>query len=170
MLHKEVCASDSDAEIWAGYESWVSPETTVIYPQELGAKDIALRADRMLLTRNGIFGNAIALIKDYDYAMSSEVFCLSIKNEFVDVHYLETFLNSSIGRMLCDKYKIGAIMGSLSQEAVKALPIPLPDAKVRHRIASRASSILAEARKLKADATAALDAAKRKIEVRIVDV
>ena len=30
------------------------------------------------------------------------------------------------------------------------------------------SSIRAEARKLKADATAALDAAKRKIEVRIV--
>ena len=93
---------------------------------------------------------------------------MSIKNELVDVHYLETFVNSSIGRMLCDKYKIGAIMGSLSQEAVKALPIPLPDAKVQHRIASRASSIRAEARKLKADATAALDAAKRRIEARIV--
>ncbi len=137
--------------------------------QEVGAKDIALRAGRMLLTRKGTFGNAIALNEDYDYAISSEVFCLSIKNELVDVHYLETFVNSSIGRMLCDKYKIGAIMGSLSQEAVKALPIPLPDAKVQHRIASRASSIRAEARKLKADATAALDAAKRKIESRIVE-
>lgn len=137
--------------------------------QELGAKDIALRAGRMLLTRKGTFGNAIALSEDYDYAISSEVFCLSIKNELVDVHYLETFVNSSIGRMLCDKYKIGAIMGSLSQEAVKALPIPLPDAKVQHRIASRASFIRAEARKLKADATAALDAAKRMIELRIIE-
>ena len=36
------------------------------------------------------------------------------------------------------------------------------------RIASMASSIRAEARKLKADATAALEAAKRKIEARIV--
>lgn len=136
--------------------------------RELGAKDIALRAGRMLLTRKGTFGNAIALSEDYDYAISSEVFCLSIKNELVDVHYLETFVNSSIGRMLCDKYKIGTIMGSLSQEAVKALPIPLPDAKVRHRIASRASSIRTEARKLKADATAALDAAKRKIEMQVM--
>ena len=136
--------------------------------RELGAKDIALRAGRMLLTRKGTFGNAIALSEDYDYAISSEVFCLSIKNELVDVHYLETFVNSSIGRMLCDKYKIGTIMGSLSQEAVKALPIPLPDAKVQHRIASRASSIRTEARKLKADATAALDAAKRKIEEMVV--
>ena len=137
--------------------------------RELGAKDIALRAGRMLLTRKGTFGNAIALSEDYDYAISSEVFCLSIKNELVDVHYLETFVNSSIGRMLCDKYKIGTIMGSLSQEAVKALPIPLPDAKVQHRIASRASSIRTEARKLKADATAALDAVKRKIEAMIIE-
>ena len=136
--------------------------------RELGAKDIALRAGRMLLTRKGTFGNAIALSEDYDYAISSEVFCLSIKNELVDVHYLETFVNSSIGRMLCDKYKIGTIMGSLSQEAVKALPIPLPDAKVQHRIASRASSIRTEARKLKADATAALNAAKRKIEEELI--
>ena len=139
-----------------------------IDPQELGAKDIALRAGRMLLTRKGTFGNAIALSEDYDYAISSEVFCLSIKNELVDVHYLETFVNSSIGRMLCDKYKIGAIMGSLSQEAVKALPIPFPDAKVQHRIASTASSIRAEARKLKADAAASLDAAKRKIEMQVL--
>ena len=136
--------------------------------QEVGAKDIALRAGRMLLTRKGTFGNAIALGEDYDYVISSEVFCLSIKNELVDVHYLETFVNSSVGRMLCDKYKIGAIMGSLSQEAVKALPIPLPDAKVQHRIASRASSIRAEARKLKADATVALEVAKRKIEAGII--
>lgn len=39
---------------------------------------------------------------------------------------------------------------------------------VQDRIASTASSIRAEARKLKADATAALDAAKRRIEARIV--
>ena len=37
-------------------------------------------------------------------------------------------------------------------------------AKVHHSIASRASSIRTEARKLKADATAALDAVERKIE------
>ena len=60
-------------------------------------------------------------------------------------------------------------MGSLSQEAVKALSIAILDAKVLHRVASRVSSIRAEARKLKADATAVLNAAKRKIEKQIVD-
>ena len=30
VLHKEVCASDSDAGIWAGYASSATPETTMI--------------------------------------------------------------------------------------------------------------------------------------------
>ena len=52
----------------------------------------------------------------------------------------------------------------------KAISIPIPPRPVQDRIASTASSIRAEARKLKADATAALDAAKRKIEAKIVEV
>jgi hypothetical protein len=39
---------------------------------------------------------------------------------------------------------------------------------VQDRIASTASSIRAEARKLKADATAALDVVKRKVEEKIM--
>ena len=45
----------------------------------------------------------------------------------------------------------------------------IPSRSVQDRIASTASSIRAEARKLKADATAALDAAKRKTENRLVN-
>lgn len=45
-----------------------------------------------------------------------------------------------------------------------------PPRSVQDRIASTASSIRAEARKLKADATVALNAAKRKIEAKIVRV
>ena len=46
----------------------------------------------------------------------------------------------------------------------KAISIPIPPRLVQDRIASTASSIRADARKLKADATASLDAAKRKIK------
>ena len=52
----------------------------------------------------------------------------------------------------------------------KAISIPIPPRPVQDRIASTASSIRAEARKLKADATAALEAAKMGIEMRIVEV
>lgn len=51
----------------------------------------------------------------------------------------------------------------------KAISIPIPPRTVQDRIASTASSIRAEAHKLKADATAALDAAKGGIESRIVE-
>ncbi len=51
----------------------------------------------------------------------------------------------------------------------KAISIPGLSRPVQDCVASTALSIRAEARKLKADATAALDAAKRKIEARIVE-
>ena len=51
----------------------------------------------------------------------------------------------------------------------KAISIPIPPRSVQDRIASAASSIRAEARKLKADAIAALDAAKIVIERRLVE-
>ena len=62
----------------------------------------------------------------------------------------------------------GNTLPRVQLEDVLSLPVPIPSRPVQDRIASAASSIRAEARKLKADATAALDAAKLKIESRIV--
>lgn len=53
-------------------------------------------------------------------------------------------------------------------EDVLSLLVPTPPHTVQDCITSKASSIRAEARKLKAEAIAALDAAKRKIEVRVM--
>ena len=50
----------------------------------------------------------------------------------------------------------------------KSISIPIPPRFVQDRIASTALSIRAEARKLKADATAALEVAKRKIEEELM--
>ena len=58
---------------------------------------------------------------------------------------------------------------NINAQEYRGMTIPVPPLTVQKRIASTASSIRAEARKLKADATAALDAAKRKIEKQIVD-
>ena len=46
---------------------------------------------------------------------------------------------------------------------------PRDEAAAQDRIASRASSIRAETRNLKADAAAALDAAKRRIDIQILN-
>ena len=57
---------------------------------------------------------------------------------------------------------------NINAQEYRGMTIPVPPLTVQKRIASTASSIRAEARKLKADATAALEAAKRKIEAGIV--
>ena len=84
-------------------------------------KQIQLKKGNILLTRKGTFGNALCLIDDYDYIISSEIFNLNIKQEEVNSKYLEILLNSSIGQIQFDRNKIGAIMGSLSQEVVKKI-------------------------------------------------
>ena len=50
----------------------------------------------------------------------------------------------------------------------KAISIPISPRPVQDRVASTASSIRAAARKQKVDATTALDAAKRKIEMQVM--
>ncbi len=89
------------------------------------SKNIKLKSGNLLLTRKGTFGNALSLKSDNDYLISSEVFYLDIKKELVSSDYLEIVLNSRYGQLQFDKNKIGAIMGSLSQEAVKQTLIPL---------------------------------------------
>ena len=59
---------------------------------------------------------------------------------------------------------------NINAQEYRGMTIPVPPLTVQKRIASKASSIRAEARKLKADATAALESAKRKIEAKIVKV
>ena len=97
-------------------------------------KKIQLKKGNLLITRKGTFGNSIALKEDLNYIISSEVFYIEIKQELVDAKYLEIFLNSFIGQSQFDRVKIGAIMGSLSQEAIKKLKIPLPSIQKQYEI------------------------------------
>jgi restriction endonuclease S subunit len=98
------------------------------------SKNIQLKKGNILLTRKGTFGNAIALEQDYDYVISSEVFYLELKDNSINPKFLEIFFNSKIGQAQFDKNKIGAIMGSLSQEAIRDLKIPFPATDVQNEI------------------------------------
>lgn len=82
--------------------------------------------------------------------------------------YVSTYMQSSIFRGLIFRHLGGTNINNVSLEMLNKLPLILPDSATQKRIASKASSIRAEARKLKADATAALDAAKRGVENELV--
>jgi Type I restriction modification DNA specificity domain. len=89
------------------------------------SKKIQLTKGNLLLTRKGTYGNAYSLKETYDFVISSEVFYIELKQDLINSDYLEIVLNSSIGQKQFDRNKIGAIMGSLSQEAVKQILIPV---------------------------------------------
>ena len=88
----------------------------------------------------------------------------------VNPEYVAAYMQSSIFRGLIFRHLGGTNINNVSLVLLNKLPLILPDAAMQNGIASKASSIRAEARKLKADATAALEVAKRKIEAKIVKV
>lgn len=101
-------------------------------------------------------------LADFDGAASTEFFPL-IPNG-VTPEYLIAYLRLTQVAKVMTLLMTGNTLPRVQLEDVLSLPVPIPPRPVQDHIASTASSIRAEARKLKADATAALDAAKRKIE------
>ena len=87
----------------------------------------------------------------------------------VNPEYVAAYMQSSIFRGLIFRHLGGTNINNVSLELLNKLPLILPDVAMQDGIALKASSIRAEARKLKADATAALDAAKRKIEKSLMN-
>lgn len=98
-------------------------------------KKIQLKKGDILLTRKGTFGYAYAVEEDNDCVISSEVFLINLNSTVgIDSKYLEIFLNSKIGQLQFDRIKIGAIMGSLSQEAINEMTIIVPKLKEQKNI------------------------------------
>ena len=82
--------------------------------------------------------------------------------------YLSVILRSGLCTYQFDQRSTGGNYPAITEEQLLRCEIPITAKEVQMRIASTASSIRAEARKLKADATAALDTAKRKIEEELM--
>ena len=116
------------------------------------SKNIQLKKGNLLLTRKGTFGNAFALDKDYDFVISSEVFYIELQDNSINPKFLEIFFNSKIGQAQFDKNKIGAIMGSLSQEAIRDLKIPLPSFDIQNQIVGIYESYIAQKQQNEAQA------------------
>ena len=105
-------------------------------------------------------------------AEPSECFCGSTeflvfrpKDDKVNPYYLQSLLHLKRFREVAAHHFTGTSGHQrVTVDFFKSISIPIPPRTVQDRIASTASSIRAEARKLKADATATLDVVKRKIE------
>ena len=109
-------------------------------------------------------------------AEPSECFCGSTeflvfrpKDDKVNPYYLQSLLHLKRFREVAAHNFTGTSGHQrVTADFFKTISIPIPPRSVQDRIASMASSIRTEARKLKADATAALDTAKQTIEENIM--
>ena len=126
---------------------------------------VLFQKDEILFPKLRPYLNKVWLA-DFDGAASTEFFPL-IPNG-VSPEYLITYLRLTQVAKVMTLLMTGNTLPRVQLEDVLSLPVPIPPRSVQDRIASTASSIRAEARKLKAGATAALDAVKRRIEVEIV--
>ena len=82
--------------------------------------------------------------------------------------YLSVILRSELCTYQFDQRSTGGNYPAITEEQLLRCEIPKASKAAQTRIVSKVSLIRAEARKLKADATAALEAAKRKIEENIL--
>ena len=105
-------------------------------------------------------------LSDFDGAASTEFFPLIPTG--VSAEYLIVYLRLAQVARVMTLLMTGNTLPRVQLEDVLSLPVPIPPRSVQDRIASMASSIRTEARKLKANASAALDAVKRGIEMEIV--
>lgn len=129
-------------------------------------KDISLAENDILLTRKGTFGVALAVgDKDRNYIISSEVFKIVMKKDMgINVHYIVALLNSVIGRNQFSRKSVGAIMGSLSQESVRSILIPVPPRPIQDKIAKEIRSRIDRAKQQGENARKLLRDATEKIE------
>lgn len=120
------------------------------------AKDIKIKNGDLLLTRKGTYGNCVYIDGDKDYIISSEVFLIRVGNN-MNGRYLEAILNSMIGKIQYEQVKIGAIMGSLSQEALKGINIPVPPKDIQNKIATNVKMFINKVENLKYESIVDID-------------
>ena len=162
------CQADSlDGLTYAGLENINGSDGTYSPTGEKESISTAVlfRKGEILFPKLRPYLNKVWLA-DFDGAASTEFFPLIPTG--VSAEYLIVYLRLTQVARVMTLLMTGNTLPRVQLEDVLSLPVPIPPRSVQDRIASTASSIRAEARKLKADATAALDAAKRKIESRIV--
>lgn len=129
-------------------------------------KDILLDDNDILLTRKGTFGVAMIVSNEVrQYIISSEIFRLVLRKDMeINVYYIISVLNSIVGKNQFSRRSIGAIMGSLSQKAVKSVLIPFPPKPIQDKIANEVRTRIRKAKQLENNAKKVFGNAKAKIE------
>lgn len=118
-------------------KDYISLNDVSFIPEQKITKDaIALEGD-LLLTRKGTFGIAAVVDNDANGSVfSSEIFKIRI-NQNISTKYMAFWLNTNASQSYFNRVKTGAIMGHISQEALKYVPIPIPPKEIQLQIVAK---------------------------------
>jgi type I restriction enzyme M protein len=132
-------------------------------PIENIKKDIKLEPGDVLLTRKGTFGVSAVVRGTTDYIISSEIMRLRLKKE-VNPFCFSIINNTSVIQEQYKQKAVGAIMGSLSQEVLKTVKVPIPSGPIQDKIVKEFHEKRKKAKKLREEAKELLEKAKREVE------
>ncbi|CCI25992.1 restriction endonuclease subunit S [Microcystis aeruginosa] len=133
-------------------------------------RKINLLENDILITRKGSFGICTKVDKSVtDCLISSEIILLRIsKTSPYEVDFLVAWLNSSIIQSILNRHKSGAIMGHLTQDVIKQLPVPNISKNLQHQIISEVKHRRSEAQRLRSEAETGWQIAKQWFEDQLL--
>ncbi|MDD3661476.1 MAG: restriction endonuclease subunit S [Candidatus Dojkabacteria bacterium] len=110
-------------------------------------KSAVPKKGNLLLTRKGSYGNAAVYETTDEAIVSSEVFCVRLGERIIP-EYMAIFINSELGRLQFERNAVGAIMGSISQNALSSVFVPVPPQDVQEKIVTIMKEAYEKKRKL----------------------
>lgn len=133
---------------------------------------IKLKQGDLLITRKGTYGNSIVVEKDNEkYLISSEVFKVELNYIDYDLnpYYISFMLNSPICKIQMERVKTRGIMGSLSQNALNSLKIPLAPIEKQDEIVNKYKNIFNKISDLKHKVDENLNIATQEFEKELFE-
>jgi hypothetical protein len=100
-------------------------------------KDSTIKENDLLLTRKGTFGiSAVVKAIHNNSIISSEIFKILLEDK-KSSPYVSYWFNTKAGQAYFDRIKTGAIMGHITQEALRVFPIPIPPKNIQAEIVAK---------------------------------
>lgn len=128
-----------------------------------------LKEDDVLLTITGRVGTtAVVTAEILPANINQHVVRLRLRRDNCLPSYLSAYLNSAIGVFLSNRGVTGGTRIALDYPTIGSLQIPLPPIATQVAILEKITSIRTEAKRLRTEAEAELEAAKRRIEAMLL--
>jgi restriction endonuclease S subunit len=97
-----------------------------------------VRIGDLIVSRSGTIGISKVISKfDKEVVISSHIMKLKINDNQISPHYLATFFNSKIGKMLIDRISYGGVQKEIGQDELKKLSIPIVDVEIQQKISDK---------------------------------